>query len=197
VNARVAAALYLALAFAVVSFIAVFVEPGMGFHTPADFLDPAKVFAGLDTFAWRLEGPLYLAFPIAFWVLARRSDDRYLVWSGVAAGVLFFLVGAIDRTMAQMPDFLSDAEAISASAAILPVRFAVLKATVAAVGVFAWRTTRESSDAGALATTWRVLGYLILVACVAFLYVFLPVPLVIMVWAMALTARETWAPPAA
>jgi hypothetical protein len=197
VNARVAAALYLALGFAVVSFIAVFVEPAMGFHTAADFLDAAKVSAGLDTFAWRLEGPLYLVFPIAFWVLARRSDDRYLVWSGVAAGVLFFGVGVIDRTMAQMPGLLSDAEATGAIAAILPVRFAVLKATVAAVGVFAWRTTRASAGAGALVMAWRALGYLILVACVAFLYVFLPVPLVLMVWAMALTAREAWAPPAA
>jgi hypothetical protein len=189
-NARVASALFLALGFAAVTHIAVFIEPGMGFESPADFLDPRKVAAGLDSVAWRLEGPLYLALPVPFWVLARGSDDRYLVWSGVAAGVLFFVVGAIDRTMAQLPGLTSDADAIAGIAAMLPVRLAVLKATVVAIGVFAWRTTRTKSPGGVLSFAWQVLGYLVLAVSLVFLYIFVPAPLAFAVWAIALTARE-------
>ena len=76
------------------------------------------------------------------------------------------------------------------------MRFALLKSTVAAIGVFAWRVTREGSGEGTPGLIWRGLGYLTLVVCVAFLYAFVPAPLVIMVWAFALVGRELRAPTA-
>lgn len=195
-NARLASAIYLTVGFAAVSYIAVFVEPDMGFTSMGDFLDPTKVAAGFRTGAWRLENLLYLTFPIAFWVLAKQSDDAYLVWSGVATGLFFLLVGAFDRTMMQMPDLLAPSEAAAAVSAILAVRFAVLKSTVAAVGVFAWRCTRTSPREGTYGRAWRGLGWVALAVSVAFVFVFLPAPLMVTIWAAALTAREARAPAA-
>ena len=118
------------------SYIMVFVEPGMGFTTPADYFDPDKVAAGYASTAWLVDNIIYLTMPFATWVLARGSDDPYLRWSGVAAGLLLFVVGSIDRVSIQLPSLLPDAEGAQAALVVLiPIRFAVLKTMVVAWGV--------------------------------------------------------------
>lgn len=190
-NARTLAAAFLAIGFAFVTYVAVSVEPGMGFTSFADFFDPAKVAAGYDSAVWRLENLLYLAFPLAFWLLAAASDDRFELWSGAAAGLLFVVVGAIDRVGLQLGTLIQDQDALHASiTGLLPVRFAVLKCTVLAIGVFAWRTTRGGRQAGPLGKAWSALGFLMLLVGLGFFFAFFPAPAAILVWAVALTVKE-------
>lgn len=196
-NARALAAAFVAAGFAFVTWVAVFVEPDMGFAGFADFFDADKVIAGYGTVVWRVENLLYLAFPFAFFLLAATSRDRFELWSGALAGLLFLVVGAIDRVGLQLVTTLQDDAALRASiSGMLPVRFALLKCTVLAICLFAWRTTRGGWAGGLAGKAWAALGVLVLVVGLAFLFAFVPAPLAIFLWAAALTVHE-WGRPAA
>lgn len=185
------AAGFLGLGFGWVTYVAVLVEPGMGFQTPGDFLDAEKVAAGYTSAVWLVSNWLYLLFPVAILLLARPSDDPWLRWSGLAAALLFLVVGSIDRVGIQLPDLLSsDETVVSAVGAMLPVRFALLKAAVLALGVFAWRTTRTPGAEGWSGRLWRGFGWLTLVAAVLFMAVFLPVPVLLFFWGTGLAVME-------
>jgi hypothetical protein len=190
-SARTLAAAFLAVGFAFVTWVALRVEPGMGFTSFVDFFDPGKVADGYASSVWRVENLLYLAFPFAFWLLAATSDDRMARWSGAMAGLFLLAVGAIDRVGIQMIGLVQDESLLRTSiAGLLPVRFGLLKCTVLAIGVFAWRTSQVGSGAGILVMAWKGLGWLLLLAGLLFLFAFVPAPLAISVWAIALTLRE-------
>ncbi len=76
-----------------------------------------------------------------------------------------------------------------AVAALLPVRFAVLKATVVVLGLFAWGTTRASAGHGLAVRSWRILGWVVLVVSVGFVFVFVPAPIAFFLWAAGLTLK--------
>ncbi len=195
------AAAFLALGFAVVSFIAIAIEPAMGFATFADFFDSAKVAAGYGSAAWRLENLIYFGFSAALLVLVVRSHRRYEAVPGLVAAVLFLLLASVDRVGIQLPALLPTEDALRASiAAALPVRFAVLKSAVVALGFFAWSTTRtprgtglgqvRASGRGIWTAAWRALGWLVLALSLVFLFAFVPVPLAFFVWAVGLTVAR-------
>lgn len=192
------AAAFLALAFGFITYVAVAVEPGMGFtDVPADFLDPEKVMAGYTTAVWRVEGVLYLLIPVALILVARGSRTPVTYGSGVLAALLFFLVAVTDRVGAQIPVLYADTEAQRAVlAALLPVRLVFLKCAVVGIGFFAFRTTREKWGSGAGGMLWNALGYIVLIFSIAFLYAFVPAPLAFVVWAAALTAKWVRSAPA-
>jgi len=185
---RVVAAGVLAVGFGWVSFVMLLVEPGMGFTEPADFFDAEKVTAGYTSFVWSVSSVVYMLFLPALWVISRSSDDLHVRWSGMASGLLFMAVGAIDRVGVQLPGLLSTDDAVvSAVAATLPVRFALLKSAVVMLGVLAWGTTRVSLAGGAGSWMWRGLGWLVLLSSIGFLFVFIPVPVVFFVWGATLS----------
>lgn len=186
------AAGFLAVGYGIILYIAAVVEPQMGFTTiPADFLDPDKVAAGYTSAAWLNSNVLYFMMPVAIWLLAGSSDDTYLRWSGVAAGLLLFVVGSIDRVGIELPSLIPDtADRRAALGALLTVRFAVLRSHLVAVGVFAWRTTRSRWGSGVLAKLWPGLGYIVLAGCIGFLFVPIPVPILLLIWATTLTVHQ-------
>ncbi len=187
---QAAAAAFLATGFAIVSAILLFVEPGMGFSQFADYFDPAKVVPNLNSTPWLLGDLLYLGFGLVLTYLTLGSDDRVLRVSGAAAAVLFFLIGCIGRILAQLPIFISSADALDVAVlGVLGVRFAVLKTTVFALGVFAWRTTVPGSALERVSPIGRGLGYLVLAASAVFVFIFVPIPLLIMVWAAWLAVQ--------
>lgn len=190
-NTRALSAGFLALGFAIITFVAVAVEPRMGFETFADFFDPAKIVAGYATTVWRAEGYLYFAMPVALWLLTAQPEDGALHTWGVAAGILFLVVASLDHVLAQLPAFVVDVGSVEAAiGAAMPIRFAILRCMVLAVGVVAWRTTRAGWGSGALDKAWRAYGWVVLGASAAFMLTFLPAPLLFTVWAAGLTARE-------
>lgn len=190
-SARILSAAFLTIGFAFVSYVAIAVEPGMGMSTPVDFLDPEKVAAGYQSGVWRFENLLYLGFPVALWILALPCPERLQRWAGALAGLFFLVVGAIDRVGVQLPFLLADERSVEASvAAMLPIRFALMKCAVLTVCVFAWRTTRNGPGVGASSKLWRAYGYLMVFMGVAFVFVFIPAPLALFVWAAGLTAAE-------
>ena len=71
-----------------------------------------------------------------------------------------------------------------------PIRFAILRSLVLLVGVFAWRTTRSGWGSGLGDKAWRGLGYLVLAFGIVFMFVFVPAPVLIVLWAVGLTVRE-------
>jgi hypothetical protein len=75
----------------------------------------------------------------------------------------------------------------AAVAAILPIRFAVLKTTVVMVRLFAWGTTRASEGHCIGVRTWRALGWIVVAVSVLFLFVFTPAPIAFFMWAVGLT----------
>ena len=184
----VVAAAVLAVGFGWVSGVMLYVEPGMGFLSPVDFFDAGKVAAGYASFAWSVSSVIYMLFLPAAWVISTSSSNLYVRWSGAAAGLLFFVVGAIDRVGVQLPGLLaSDEVVVAAVAATLPVRFALLKSAVLALGVLAWGTTRPSFVGGVGNRAWRGLGWMMLLASIGFLFAFIPVPLAFFVWGIMLT----------
>jgi len=183
---------FLALGFGAVSVILLFVEPGMGFAQVADFFDPAKVLTGAASLAWLSEDLIYLGFGVALGFLAVQSDDRYLRASGLVAATLFFLIGNLGRVLAVLPDLIAEPGQLHAAVlGLLPVRLAALRTCVFALGIFAWRTTREPASEGNGTRAWRSLGYVVLGGAIVFLFVFIPVPLLFAVWAAWLTVRKT------
>ncbi len=189
-SATALAAADLAIGFGVISFIMLGIEPGMGFVKPGDFFDPVKVTVGYASMAWLVSTIVYLTFPVALCVLAKSTGRRGLSELGLAAAALGLLLGCIDLVGIQLHSLLPREEEVRvAVAALLPVRFAVLKATVLVLGLFAWGTTRGSAGDGLGARSWRILGWAVLVVSVAFLFVFLPVPIAFFVWAAGLTLK--------
>lgn len=184
---RVAAG-YLAIGFAVVSYIAVRIEPSMGFVTPIDYFDPVKVAAGYSSLPWLVENLLYFTFPVALFVLSRSGVQERVARLGVAAACVWLVLASIDRVGIQLSSMTSSQFDVTAAvAAMLPVRLAVLKATVVSTGLFAWATTRTSDPTGVAMRSWRALGWIVLLTSVAFFFVFLPMPVVFCVWTVGLT----------
>lgn len=181
------AAGFLGVGFGWVSYVMLFVEPGMGFATPADFFDAEKVAAGYASPVWVVSSIVYLLFPIALAVIARSSDDRILRWAALASGLLFLVVGAIDQIGVQLPTLVSTSEeVVGAVAAVLPVRFALLRCAIVTLGVLAWRTTRQDGSQRVSRRIWRGFGWVVLGSSVAFMFVFIPVPLVFLSWGAVL-----------
>jgi hypothetical protein len=190
-NVIVFAAGFLGVGFAWVSYVTLFVEPGMGFEGPADFFDAQKVAAGYAAAVWFVSNVFYLMFPVAVMAIAYTEGDRLLQSFGISSAVLWLVVGAVDRVGIQLPALLSTNEAVVAAIAVtLPIRFGILKAAVVALGFFAWRTTRVKTGDGAGARVWRGFGWVVLVASLGFLFAFLPVPVVFAVWGIALAVRD-------
>lgn len=188
--ARALSAAFLALGFGVVTFIAVAVEPQMGFtDLPADFFDPELLAVANESTAWQWGNLIYLAIPVATWLLVADSEDAYLRWSGVVAGLLFFLVGAAGQVGFELPALLSGEDADAALVALMLVRFALLKTAVFAFGVFAWRMTRVRSGSGVVSAIWRAFGYVVLALGIAFIFVLVPVPIVFFLWGVGLTLK--------
>jgi hypothetical protein len=188
---KAAAAGLLGAGFGWVSYVLLFVEPGMGFTETADFFDREKVAAGYTSLVWSVSSVVYMLFLPALWVLARSSDAPLVRWSGIAAGVLFLVVGAVDRVGIQLPTLLPTRDAVLSSvAAVLPVRFALLKSAVVTLGVFAWGTTREALSRGAGDKIWRGFGWLTLLLSVGFVFVFNPAPIAFFLWGTVLAVRS-------
>jgi hypothetical protein len=61
---------------------------------------------------------------------------------------------------------------------------------VIALGVFAWRTTRNSGASGLVFWIWNLLGWGVLGLSLAFVFVLVPIPLAYFSWALGLTIRE-------
>jgi hypothetical protein len=192
-SGSVAAALgaaYLAVGLAMTIFILLVLEPAMGFTGAADYMNPDKIAANLGATSWLLVDLFYMSLFVAILAIAHGSDDRALVWAGVAGAIAFFLVGAIDRAIEDVHGLVADEETRRmALTAMLPVRLAVLKTAAMAMALFAWRTTRSGEARGALDRVWRGLGYLVLATGILFVFVFVPAPVVFFLWAAALTVR--------
>jgi hypothetical protein len=189
-SATLWAAGFLAFGFGVVSYVMIRIEPGMGFVTPADYFDAVKVTAGYASVPWLVVNLLYLTFPVAIFVLAKSSLPERFSQLGLAAAFAGLFLGTIDRVGIQLPMLLpSEQEARVAVAAMLPIRFAVLKTAVFMLGVFAWGTTRASDGHSIPMRLWRVLGWLVLAVSIAFLFVFIPAPIAFCVWAAGLTVK--------
>jgi hypothetical protein len=184
-------AAYLATGLGMVVYIMLVLEPAMGFAAVADYMDPDKIAANARSVPWLLVDLFYLSLFVGVIAIVRGSDDRALVWAGVAGAFAFFLVGAIDRVVADLHGLVADeATRRSALIAMLPVRLAVLKTAAMGMALFAWRTTRQGEARGALDRAWRLFGYLVLATGIAFVFVFVPAPVVFFVWAAALTVRQ-------
>jgi len=173
------AAAYLTVGLAMVVFVMLVLEPAMGFTSVGDYMDPVKVAAHAASTPWLLVDLFYLSLFVAILAIARSSEDRGLLWAGIAGGLGFFMVASIDRVAAQLPALVADAETRRvALTALLPLRLAVLKTAAMALALFAWRTTREEAGRGFLARAWRGMGYLVLATGILFVFVFVPAPVV-------------------
>lgn len=185
------AAAYLGVGFAWVSFVAIVVEPDMGFTTFADFFDGQKVAEGYTSNVWLVSNFLYLTFPIAVLVIVNSGNDRLLQWAGVSSALLWLLVGAVDRVGIQLHMLLPTNEAvITAVAATLPIRFALLKSAVLSLGVVAWRTTRGGTASGVGARLWAALGWIVLLLSLGLMFVFTPAPVAFSIWGFALAVSH-------
>ena len=193
---NVLAAGFLGVGFAWVSYVMLFVEPGMGFEGPTDFFDPQKVAAGYGTSVWLVTNFVYLALPIAVMAIVLRAKDPLLQWSGMGSALLWLTVGSIDRVGIQLPDLVASDEALLAAvAAALPTRYAILKGAVLALGLFAWRTTRAGDAEGPARGVWHGLGWVVLALSVGFMFAFIPVPVAFAIWGVTLAARYARASP--
>ena len=178
------AASFLALGFAIGSFIFLAIEPRMGFSEPSDFFDPEKVLSAAESTVWLVGSLIFLGFGLALAYLALPSDDRNLRASGLIAAVGFFFLGSLGIVLGQLAAFIPDRNHLEiAVLGFLPVRLAALRTTALALGVFAWRTTRDPGPGETGPAAWRGLGYLVLAASVVFVFVLIPVPLVFTIWA--------------
>lgn len=166
-------------------------EPAMGFTGVADYMDPDKIAANAGSTAWLLVDLLYLTTFVAIFGIVRDSKDRALLWSGLAGGLMFFLVGTLDRVSVGLPGLVTEPDTRRmALTAILPVRLAVLKVAAMGMALFAWRTTRAVVARSLADRAWRGLGYLALAAGVLFIFTFFPAPVVFFLWAAVLTWRN-------
>lgn len=189
-SSRTIAAAFLAIGFAIVTAIAILVEPGMGFRQFADYFDATKLVPGLMSIAWLVGDLLYLGFAVVLVYLAGVNEDWYLRVAGITAAASFFLIGCLGRVFALMPHMIADPNQLGAAVlGAVTVRFAALKVTVFALGVFAWRVSIADPVAGGATVVGRTLGLLMLAGGIVFIIAFIPMPILITIWAAWLAVR--------
>jgi hypothetical protein len=107
--------------------------------------------------------------------LAGRFADRYLLIAGTTAGILFVFIGILDRVLLDLPGWMGSRQEVTTSVlGFIPVRLAVLRTAVVAFGVFAWRVNAGTSFPGRWSKLWSGFGYLVLLASIVFVFVFIP-----------------------
>lgn len=180
--------------FAYVCYGALVVEPGMGFRTPADYVNPALILAATRTTLWYIGEIVYIAIGVSCVYLAGRFTDRYAWVAGTVAGIGFAFIGILDRVFLDLPTWLGDEQQTTVSVlGFIPLRLAVLRMAAGSFGVFAWRVSMATSIRGRWYTLWRVLGYVMLVAGIVFVFVFIPMILLTSFGALALCCHSIWA----
>lgn len=183
----ITAACVLAGGFLYACFVALAIEPGMGFRTPADYVNPTLILAGTRTIWWYVGELVYIAIGVACLYLGGRATDRYGKISGVLAGAGFVFIGLIDRALLDLQAYLPDAEQVTTSTlGFLPARLAALRLSALAFGVFAWRLSLETAQPGIWGTLWRGLGFLVLLAGIALVFAFVPTILLLLLWSIGL-----------
>lgn len=190
------AASFLALGFAFISVVALVVEPRMGLSEVADRFDPATVFAATTALTSIVGNLVMFGFGVALAYLAVHTEDGFFRAAGFTGAFGFFLLGCLGQVAARIPGFISDPTHMDAAVlGLLSVRLGVLQTSVFCLGVVAWRSTRNRPGAVANSIAWRGMGVLVLAACTAFLFVGLPVPPIVTVWAtwyVVRLARDTY-----
>lgn len=173
------AASFVAVGFVAISVILLFVEPGMGFSSFPDYLDPDKVIPASTSLVWLAGDLVYLGSAIAFVVMGSESEDRVVTGAALTAAVFFVLVASLDRILAQLPQAVPEREHLEAAVlGLIVTRFGALKVVVTAVAVFAWRSTAGER----WGPVWRGAGLVLLASAAAFIFVFLPMPVVFALW---------------
>ncbi|MCB1120118.1 MAG: hypothetical protein KJT03_01105 [Verrucomicrobiae bacterium] len=189
---HVSAAVCLALSFAAISLILLVVEPRMGFTETADYFNPVKLQAASTSGVWLTGDILYLLMGLALAGLAWFYPNLYTRTSAILAGTGFILLACFGRSLAMLPANYYNPQVVPpAILGIVTVRFAVLKATVLITAFFAWRTTVPNRGEKIRGVPTRLFGYVILIAGITFVFVFLPLPILFTIWAIWLAFAKS------
>ena len=185
------ATIVLAAAWLGHTVILFFIEPGMGFRSPADYFDLSKVVPALDSLAWLSSNVLHVVtgFALLQFQLELRSarpEERQLAADiGLVAAPLFVIVGVCGFVGASLGELLrGDASALSTSLyALLVTRTCLLFGAITLLGMMILTfSARRDNAAGWL----RLLGLAVGAACILFVVLPAPIPLLLLIWSLAL-----------
>jgi hypothetical protein len=185
----IVAAGIIAAGFAYVCYVSLLIEPGMGYRTPADYVNPALFLAGTQTMVWYIGELIYIAIGVSCVYISAQFVDRYTWIAGALAGIGFVFIGILDRVFLDLPTWMASEEQVTASVlGFMPLRLATLRLAAVAFGVFAWRVSIATSMQIRWPKLWRGIGYLALLAAVAFVFVLIPMVFIFLVWSVGFFA---------
>lgn len=176
--------------YTVAAGIMLLVEPGMGFHTFADFWNPDLVVPALSTAGWLISdlchlgsGTLLMIFAAS---LAAPGDalSRLVRNLGIAAGTAFVFVAMIDWAARSLPTLVPDpAELATLSVGYIATRVGVLFAGAFLLGSFVVAFALEHRHG--LPRWFVVLSVIVGASAIVFFLVPSPMPVALAVWAFA------------
>lgn len=181
----------LGASYTVGAAILLFVEPGMGFRSFADFWNPDLVVPALGSAAWLVSDLSHLVNGTLLLVLVASLGTpttpltRLVSTSGVAAGSTFVLLAMLDRAAAFLPALVTDSGRLATLAVgFIATRAGVLFAALFLLGGF--MLALSVAYRRDLPRWFVVLSFIAGIAAIGFLLVPTPMPVALAVWAFAL-----------
>lgn len=171
--------------------ILLFVEPGMGFRSFADFWNPDLVVPALESTAWLIgdlchvtSGVLLLLLVATLGVSTNRLS-RLARTLGVVAGATFILMAMIDRAASLLPALVAASDTVASLAiGYVATRLGVLFAALFFLGGFV--LALAAANRRDLPRWFVVLSVVVGIAAIGFVVLPTPIPVALAVWAFAL-----------
>lgn len=180
---RIIAAGILAAGFTYVSFVSLVIEPAMDFKTAADYANPSLILESTKSLVWYIGEFIYIFIGISCIYLAGQFKDQYLRIAGVISGFLFVFIGVLDRTLLDLPEWLgNEQQVITSVLGVIPWRLAAVKIAAISFGIFSWRVSSTTEILLRWPRLLRIMSYLILLAAIIILFIFVPMILLINLW---------------
>lgn len=177
--------------YTVAAGIMLFVEPGMGFRSFADFWNPDLVAPALSTTAWLISDLCHLGSGTLLMIFAASLTapgdalSRLVRNLCIAAGTAFVLVAMIDWAARSLPALVADpAELATLSVGYIATRVGVLFAGAFLLGSFVVAFALEHRHG--LPRWFIVLSVIVGASAVVLFVVPSPMPVGLAVWAFAL-----------
>jgi hypothetical protein len=164
----------------------------MGFHGMKDYFDTPLLVPALSSIEWQVSNALHMlgglsvaAIGIAF----SNNSTNAILQPGksiaLCCGILFFIVGVSGFTALNATHWLADEELRIALTSFIMFRYTLLTSAIASLGIFiavvGWAGTNSNFFPG----WFSYFSYATSIACIAFLFILLPIPLILFIWSAA------------
>ena len=181
--------LILALDYLFHSYLLIILEPEMGFREIGDYFHSDLLIPSLSTIPWQISNVLHMAEGMIIPIigLAFLHDSRLLSKSilnliSFFCGILFFIVGVSGFAGQNLIKWLNPENLEMAMVGFATFRYTILLTAIVGMALFIFQVSLLGRSGKILPGWFTYIGHLLAIILVAFLFIIIPVPLILFLW---------------